>query len=139
MTGFVQMGHKLPCIVQSSTRSCRSTSWLVSIVVFSCHMVGLQVVTREVHRSSLRRLFCPAQDHFIFLTLLIISMTFILSLTEKLVFLSLYVMLNILLSSFVCALDHAISFQRCHRVLPSRARTTYAESTIYTIPFVPSI
>ena len=27
---------------------------------------GLQVVTREVHRSSLRRLICPAQDHFIF-------------------------------------------------------------------------
>ena len=26
---------------------------------------GLQVVTREVHRSSLRRLMCPAQDHFI--------------------------------------------------------------------------
>ena len=29
---------------------------------------GLQVVTREVHRSSLRRLICPAQDHFIFLS-----------------------------------------------------------------------
>ena len=27
---------------------------------------GLQVVTREVHRLSLRRLICPAQDHFIF-------------------------------------------------------------------------
>ena len=38
----------------------------------------LQVVAREVHRSSLRRLICPAQD-FIFLTLLIISMTFVLS------------------------------------------------------------
>ena len=24
---------------------------------------GLQLVTREVHRSSLRRLICPAQDH----------------------------------------------------------------------------
>ena len=34
---------------------------------------GLQLVTREVHRSSLRRLICPAQDHFIFLTVLIIS------------------------------------------------------------------
>ena len=33
---------------------------------------GLQVVTREVHRSSLRRLIWPAQDHFIFLTVLII-------------------------------------------------------------------
>ena len=29
---------------------------------------GLQVVTREVHRSSLRWLICPAQDHFIILT-----------------------------------------------------------------------
>ena len=34
---------------------------------------GLQVVTREVHRSSLRRLMCHAQDRLIFLTLLIIS------------------------------------------------------------------
>ena len=29
---------------------------------------GLQVVTREVHRSSLRRLICPTQDYFICLT-----------------------------------------------------------------------
>ena len=64
---------------------------------------GLQVVTREVHRSSLRRLICPAQDHFIFLTVLIISMTFVLSLTQMLVFLSVYVMLSILLSILVCA------------------------------------
>ena len=64
---------------------------------------GLQVVTREVHRSSLRRSICPAQDHFIFLTVLIISMTFVLSLTQMLVFLSLYVMLSILISILVCA------------------------------------
>ena len=64
---------------------------------------GLQVVTGEVHRSSLRRLICPAQDHFIFLTVLIISMTFVLSLTQMLIFLSLYVMLSILLSILVCA------------------------------------
>ena len=64
---------------------------------------GLQVVTREVHQSSLTRLICPAQDHFIFLTVLIISMTFVLSLTQMLVFLSLYVMFSILLSSLVCA------------------------------------
>ena len=57
---------------------------------------GLHVVTREVHRSSLRRLICPAQDHFIFLTVFIISMTFVLSLTQMLVLLSLYVMLSIL-------------------------------------------
>ena len=29
---------------------------------------GLEAVTREVHRLSLRRLICPARDHFIFLT-----------------------------------------------------------------------
>ena len=29
---------------------------------------GLQAVTREVHWSSLRRLICPAHDHFIFLS-----------------------------------------------------------------------
>ena len=69
-------------------------------IFLSC---GLQVVTREVHRSSLRRLICPAQDHFIFPTVLIISMTFVLSLTQTLVFLSLYVMLSILLSILVCA------------------------------------
>ena len=38
---------------------------------------GLHVVIREVHRSSLWRLICPAQDHFILFTLLIISMTFV--------------------------------------------------------------
>ena len=59
-------------------------------------------MTREVHRSSLRRLLCPAQDHFTFLTVLILSMTFVLSLTQMLVFLSLYVMLSILLSILVC-------------------------------------
>ena len=59
-------------------------------------------IKREVHRSSLRRLICPAQDHFICLTVLIISMTFVLSLTQMLIFLSLYVMLSILLSILVC-------------------------------------
>ena len=63
---------------------------------------GLQVVTRE-YRLSLRRLIFPAQDHFLFLTVLIISMTCVLSLTQMLVFLSLYVMLIILLSIVVCA------------------------------------
>ena len=63
---------------------------------------GLQLVIREVHRSSLRRLICPAQDHFIFLTVLIISMTFVLSLTQMLVFLSLY----------TCDVEHT-SFHFC--------------------------
>ena len=64
---------------------------------------GLQVVAREVHRLSLRRLICPAQDHFIFLTVYVIAVTFVLSLTQMLVLLSLYVMLRILLSILVCA------------------------------------
>ena len=44
---------------------------------------------------------CPGPFHF--LTVVIISMTFVLSLTQMLVFLSLYVMLSILLSILVCA------------------------------------
>ena len=111
--GWAKASHavsKLPCLVLSTAISCRSsiclgrlsTAWLVFRVVFSCHN-GLQVVTREVHRSSLRRLICPSQDHFMYLTVLIISMTFVLSLTQMLVFLSLYVMLSILLSMLVCA------------------------------------
>ena len=93
---------KLACLVLSSARSCRSsmcsgrlsTAWLVSRVVFSCHC-GIHVEPREVHQSSLWRLMCHSQDYFIFLTLLILSMTFVLSLTQMLVFLSLYVMLII--------------------------------------------
>ena len=77
---------------------CLSRSSLHRLAGLPCRIFlsyGLQIVTREVHRSSLRRLICPAQDHFIFLTVLIISMTFVLSLTQMLVFLSLYVMLSI--------------------------------------------
>ena len=44
---------------------------------------------------------CPGPFHL--LTVLIKSMTFVLSLTQMLVFLSLYVMLSILLSILVCA------------------------------------
>ena len=64
---------------------------------------GLQLVTREVNRSSLRRLTCPAQDHFICITLPIISRHVVLSLTQMLVCLSLYVILSILVSMLVCA------------------------------------
>ena len=71
----------------------------------SCHNNGLRVVTRDVRRSSSRRLMCAAQDHLIFLTLLIniTSMTCDLSLTQMLVSLSFYLMLSILLSMLVCA------------------------------------
>ena len=94
---------KLPCLVLSSAISCRSsicpgclsTAWLVSVVLFSCHNYGLQVVTREVHRSSFRRLICPVQVHFICITVLIISMTFVLSLTQ-----------NVGLAIFICDVEH---------------------------------
>ena len=66
---------KLPCLVLSSAILCCSsicprrlaTAWLVSLVVFFLSY-GLQVMTREVHRLSLRRFICPAQDHFSFLS-----------------------------------------------------------------------
>ena len=84
----------LACLLLSSARSFRSGQYwskssLHRLAGLPCRLFlsyGRQVVTREVHRSSLRRLICPAQDHFTFL----------------LVFLSLYVMLNILLSILVC-------------------------------------
>ena len=91
---------KLACLVLSSARSCPSSicsgrlsaAWLVSRVVFS---YGLHVEPHEVHRSSLWRIMCHIQDYFIFLTLLVLSMTFVLSLNQMFVFLSLYVMLII--------------------------------------------
>ena len=100
---------KLPCLVLSSvivSLQYLSRSSLHRLAGLPCRLFlsyGLQVVAREVHRSSVRRLICPAQDHFIFRTVLIISMTFVLSLTQMLVFLSLYVMLSILLPILVCA------------------------------------
>ena len=98
----------LPCAVLCQIVSLQylSRSSLHRLAGLPCRLFssyGLQVVTRVVHRSSLRRLICPAQDHFIFLTLLIISMTFVFSLTQTLVFLYLYVMLSIFLSILVCA------------------------------------
>ena len=44
-----------------------SRSSLLRLAGLPCRLFlsyGLQVVTREVHRLSLRRLICPAQDHF---------------------------------------------------------------------------
>ena len=90
-----------------------SKTWLVSLVVFL--LCGCHVLTREVHQSSLRQLICPAQDHFIVLTL---YLTFVLSLTQVFFFLSLYVMLSILPSIFVRVrvLHHVMSYiaGRCH-------------------------
>ena len=59
------------------------------------------MVTRSVHRLSRILLTCPAQVHFRLLTCSITSVTFVFSLTPMFVFLSRYVMFNILLSMFV--------------------------------------
>ena len=60
---------RLHCRMQSSAISCRSSthlhrSSLHRLAGLSCRIFlsyGLQVATREVHRSSLRRLICPVQ------------------------------------------------------------------------------
>ena len=91
----------LSCAVLCPIVSLQYLSSLHRLAGLPCHLFlsyGLQVVTCVVHRPSLRRLICPAQDYFIFLTLLIVSMTFVLSLTQMMVLLSVYVMLSILLS-----------------------------------------
>ena len=61
-------------------------------VVYNIIMIAIIIVTisihdREVHRSSLRRFMCPAQDHFMFPTLPVMSrpMTSVLALTRMLV------------------------------------------------------
>ena len=46
----------------------------------ACYIISylanvLHLMTRDVHRSSLRRLMCPSQDQFIFLSLLICLLT----------------------------------------------------------------
>ena len=46
-------------------------SSLQQLAGLPCRLI--KVVTREVHRLSLIRLIYPVQDHFIFLTLMIIS------------------------------------------------------------------
>ena len=56
--------------------------------LFLSQYYGLKMVTHEVHRSSLMRLLCSARNHFIFLTFPVISVTFVLFLTQMLVLLS---------------------------------------------------
>ena len=93
------------------------------------------MVTREVHRSPLRRVMCPAQNHFSFLTLFIMSMPFVLSLTHMLVLLFLYAMLSTILSILVCAA--ASLFRVCLVSLHASAPCAIASSTqkLYTCPF----
>ena len=65
-------------LCQIMSLQCLTISSLHRLTGLPCRLFlscCLHVVTREVHWSSLRRWICPAQDHFIFLTLLIIYMT----------------------------------------------------------------
>ena len=95
-TSACRLLDSLSCAARSGRSSIcpgrLSTVWLVSLVAIYCHECGLQIGIREVHRS-----------YFSFLTLMIISRTFVLSLTQMLGFLSLCVLLGILISMFVCA------------------------------------
>ena len=85
----------------SNTHPNRLSIFLLVFLVISPY--GFQVVMRIVHLSSLSRLMCPAQDHFILLVVFITSVTPVFALTQVFVFLSWYVILSILLSIFVCA------------------------------------
>ena len=124
----------LACRVLSSARACRSsicpghlsTGWLVSLVILS---------PSGDTRGPSFVFEAAAQDHLICLTFLIISMTFILSLTQILVFLSLCVLLSILLSILVCAA--ASLFCACLVSLQVSAPYVIAGSTheLYTCLF----
>ena len=58
---------------------------------------------RNVHQLARILLTCPAQVHFDLLTSSITSVTFVFSFTQMLVFLSRYVVFNMLLFICVCA------------------------------------
>ena len=77
----------------------------------------------------------PCPGPFQFLTVLIISMTFVLSLTQMLIFLSGYVMLSILLSMLVCVA--ACLFCACLVSLQVSASYVIASTTqeLYTCLF----
>ena len=131
---------KLPCLVLSSANTCAP--------------VFVQVVSPPLGRSSLSSFLviwspsgntrgpsvvfesvdmpCPRIFHF---SHSVISMTFVLSLTQMLVFLSLYVMLSILLSILVCAA--ASLFCACLVSVQASAPYVIAGSTqeLYTCLF----
>ena len=78
----------------------------LSIHGFPCRRFvsyGLQVATRQVHRSSAVGVSCPGPFNPIVFTLLIMSMTYVLSLTQMLLLLYVHVMLSMILSILLCA------------------------------------
>ena len=118
----------LPCLVLSSAISCRS-SICPGRLSTACHN-GLQV--RSIGRLWGCWYAMPGPFH---LSVLIISMTFALSLTQMLVFLSLNVMLSIHLSILVCAA--ASLFCACLASVQVSAPYVIAGSTkeVYTCLF----
>ena len=83
----------------SSARRYSSSSRLVRL----SNVVGFPDGIRSFHRLSGILLTSPAQIHLRLLTCSITSVTLVVSLSHMFLFLSRYVMFNILLSIFVCA------------------------------------
>ena len=77
-------------------------NWNVVLPIGRFLSWGFQVVIRSVHQLSRVQLMCPAQVHFSLLTCSI-TCDFIFSLTQMFVFLSRYMMFNVLLSIYVYA------------------------------------
>ena len=74
---FLQVNLSCAVLCQIVSLQYLSRSSLRRLAGLPCHNIflsyGLQVVTLDVHLSYLRRLMCPVRDHFMCLTLLIIS------------------------------------------------------------------
>ena len=85
-----------------SMSSLHRLAGLVSLVIFSCRMVSASGDTRGPS-VVFKAVDVPCPGPLNFFTLLIMSMTFVLSLTQVLALRSLYVMLSILLSTLICA------------------------------------
>ena len=77
-------------------------------------VVWSPVVTHQVHRSTLRRLMCLVQNIFTFLTLPLMSMTFVLFLTKMLVPLALCDVEHTYFNSGLCGSNFALClFGQC--------------------------
>ena len=104
-TSACRLHVNLPCAALRQVVSLRyfpsrlSTVCVVFLVAFCCCMVSKWWHVRVVGRQ--RRLLCPAEDHLIPSTLLIMARNLVISLTQVLVFLSLYVMSSIRTSMLV--------------------------------------
>ena len=101
---FLQVSLSCAALCQIVSLQYLSGSSLHRLTGLPCHLFlsyGLQVVTLEVHLSSLMGLIA-LPGTISFFSHCRIYLTFVLSLTQMLVFLCLYVILNILLPILVC-------------------------------------